>query len=315
MNNNYFSGFRVRHFILALSGAMTLLFSSGTFSAENAASPGVSNITDTAARRYYRVPDVVPEQSSVIYSYPAEIKAGPVNIYIDKEFHTVLHPGEFTTFCIASGVHTLIAADNDAPHYKRKENPDLQANFKGGKTYFITAAWDKGHIISQPVLRRSAEMNLGRMLRQNLTVSRASVVEECRYVGENQTVVTKGIALVREPFYFSFAGKTYEQLLPESQERLNFIVAELKKLENIEAIEIAGFTDGIGSYANNMKLSEVRAQAIRNVLVQAGISAERIKAEGNGISSTSKGCIKSKASQNEGCHQAGRRVELMIKGH
>jgi OOP family OmpA-OmpF porin len=45
---------------------------------------------------------------------------------------------------------------------------------------------------------------------------------------------------------------------------------------------IRGFTDTIGSASNNLKLSDKRANAVRNYLVQNGIAASRLTAEGFG---------------------------------
>ena len=46
--------------------------------------------------------------------------------------------------------------------------------------------------------------------------------------------------------------------------------------------EIAGYTDPTGSAAVNLPLSKSRAEAVRSVLVDAGIEAERLTAQGYG---------------------------------
>ena len=47
-------------------------------------------------------------------------------------------------------------------------------------------------------------------------------------------------------------------------------------------IEIGGHTDNTGKHAINMKLSQARANTVRNYLIKKGISPDRVKAKGYG---------------------------------
>jgi outer membrane protein OmpA-like peptidoglycan-associated protein len=47
-------------------------------------------------------------------------------------------------------------------------------------------------------------------------------------------------------------------------------------------IEVQGHTDNVGNYQYNVDLSEDRSQAVREYLIQHGVSAERITAHGYG---------------------------------
>jgi outer membrane protein OmpA-like peptidoglycan-associated protein len=49
-------------------------------------------------------------------------------------------------------------------------------------------------------------------------------------------------------------------------------------------IRIGGHTDDVGSDTDNQRLSEARARAVRDYLVAAGISAERLEYSGYGES-------------------------------
>ena len=70
---------------------------------------------------------------------------------------------------------------------------------------------------------------------------------------------------------------------PESYKQLDELV-ELMKLKKGMEIEIAGHTDNTGSKEHNLKLSQARAEAVKNYLVKKGISAKRIVAKGYGDS-------------------------------
>jgi len=47
-------------------------------------------------------------------------------------------------------------------------------------------------------------------------------------------------------------------------------------------LKVGGYTDDVGSAAANLKLSERRAQAVRQAIVRDGIAPTRVQAEGYG---------------------------------
>lgn len=70
-------------------------------------------------------------------------------------------------------------------------------------------------------------------------------------------------------------------ILPESQEQLNNIAAVFKAYPNVN-VKIGGYTDSTGDAAANRRLSQQRADAVRQSLVAKGIAASRMQAEGYG---------------------------------
>jgi OmpA-OmpF porin, OOP family len=80
--------------------------------------------------------------------------------------------------------------------------------------------------------------------------------------------------------FFDF-GKA--SLRPESYKELNEL-AEYLQWRDQEKVEIAGHTDNVGKDADNLKLSQQRAEAVRNYLLKKGIKANRIFAKGYGAS-------------------------------
>ncbi|MCX7727042.1 MAG: OmpA family protein [Chitinispirillaceae bacterium] len=67
----------------------------------------------------------------------------------------------------------------------------------------------------------------------------------------------------------------------ESYQALDPIVAQLKKYPQI-VIEVRGHSDAIGSYEKNMRLSQLRAEAVRQYIISKGIDPERVRAVGFG---------------------------------
>jgi outer membrane protein OmpA-like peptidoglycan-associated protein len=78
--------------------------------------------------------------------------------------------------------------------------------------------------------------------------------------------------------HFDFGKAT---LRPESFAELEELVSYLKNKDEIR-IEIAGHTDNVGQDADNLKLSQQRADAIRNYVLKKGIQPARIIAKGYG---------------------------------
>ncbi|HET6995967.1 MAG TPA: OmpA family protein, partial [Chitinophagaceae bacterium] len=80
--------------------------------------------------------------------------------------------------------------------------------------------------------------------------------------------------------HFDF-GKA--SLRSESFAELEELVSYLQHKENIK-IEIAGHTDNVGKETDNLKLSQQRAETIRNYLIKKGIQPARVLAKGYGAS-------------------------------
>ena len=84
--------------------------------------------------------------------------------------------------------------------------------------------------------------------------------------------------LVLEGVNFDFDKATLRQ---EDIGSLDDDVTALKAWGDVD-IEVAGHTDSMGSDAYNMKLSQQRAEAVRNFLVSRGVAADRLTAKGYG---------------------------------
>lgn len=92
-----------------------------------------------------------------------------------------------------------------------------------------------------------------------------------------QPLEANAIVVLRNIF---FESKQYN-LQPASETELDKLVKLLTENPTMQA-EIGGHTDNVGSDADNQLLSENRAKAVVEYLVQKGIKAERLKAKGFG---------------------------------
>lgn len=281
------------------------LISTGTLAQIHAEEHDYINIhrANTVTSEPYVSPEaVVSEQSQLVYYYPEENHTRPLNIYLDKEFHTALLPGEFTTFCIKAGPHLLNAAINDAPLYQQKAAGGINSPFEGGKTYFIRAAQYQ-KLVSEPVSRGAAEEELRDLRRNSRIINRASSVESCRY-SANRSVDESKTSL-----FFKFAGSSEAKIENASKNKFKEIISRLKNSRSITSIHLAGSTDDIGMASNNQRLSEARAETVRRMLINAGIDGSLITARGNGVDPLAVECG---SLPDESCNQQSRRVDIII---
>lgn len=92
--------------------------------------------------------------------------------------------------------------------------------------------------------------------------------------------VNTGLAarLKARPVQFGVGGST---VTGESQAQLSSLGKELAAC-TFTAAEVGGHSDGTGPAAGNLKLSQSRAEAVRAVLVAAGVPGDKVTAKGYG---------------------------------
>ncbi|MDP3825856.1 MAG: OmpA family protein, partial [Polaromonas sp.] len=75
-------------------------------------------------------------------------------------------------------------------------------------------------------------------------------------------------------------------------------------------VTVTGYTDRLGSDAYNLKLSQQRAEAVRNYLTSKGVAANRLTAVGKGESNPVVTCNDRKRTDLINCLAPNRRVEV-----
>jgi len=114
--------------------------------------------------------------------------------------------------------------------------------------------------------------------------------------------VKKGEVFVVKNLFFA-TNKT--RILPTSEEALNDLYMYLARNPQIR-LRIIGHTDNVGRDEANQRLSEGRANAVREDLIERGIAPERLEAEGRGESQPID------TNDTEEGRQNNRRVEIEI---
>ncbi|MEW6209757.1 MAG: OmpA family protein [Acidobacteriota bacterium] len=133
-------------------------------------------------------------------------------------------------------------------------------------------------------------------MQQRLFISLSEILETRREA--------RGLIVSLSDVLFDFDRAT---LKPGAREKLSKLAGILQAYPGQYWMEIEGHTDAIGSDQYNVRLSEARAYAVRDYLVQAGISQNRI------VSTRGFGKLRPVATNDtpEG-RQMNRRVEIVI---
>jgi OmpA-OmpF porin, OOP family len=106
-------------------------------------------------------------------------------------------------------------------------------------------------------------------------------------------------------------------LKPEGKAAIDSeVISKLKGVTKLELVLVTGHTDRIGTQAYNQKLSERRANTVRDYLVSQGIAKDKIETLGMGKTQPIPGLVCEQKNLKEliACLAPNRRVDVEVKG-
>ncbi|WP_323120253.1 OmpA family protein [Burkholderia alba] len=109
---------------------------------------------------------------------------------------------------------------------------------------------------------------------------------------------------------FPFDRGGIADLRPEGRADLAQIAARLRA-NPFGHVEVRGYTDRLGTDAYNLDLSQRRADAVKAVLIEQGVPADKIRAEGLGSQDPIVQCQGSGGDALIRCLQPNRRVDIV----
>lgn len=158
----------------------------------------------------------------------------------------------------------------------------------------VRSSWyvDRDLCASQPIAQRTV-----RVAQQTVT-QRQEVRRAATLTQEDRTV------------YFKFNRAA---LTPEGKERLGTLANVLKSDESVKDAKVVGYADRIGSDSYNEKLSQKRAETVRDYLIANGYTnASVTETRWVGESEPSTSCPAEKRAKLIECLHNDRRVEVEI---
>lgn len=262
---------------------------------------------------YYTTDGSQPSGKSQVYSGPIQAKEGTTTVkaFVAKD-NPVVPDSE-----VATATYTVMAptaAPTFSPPGGDFTSPQtVTINAPPGSTVYCTTD-GSAPTTSSPTCTGPVQIGVGTTKLQAIAMapnSNASPAASATYTVAppapqmpETVTITKGKLELKEKIYFDTGKSTIK---PVSDKILNDTAQALKAHPEIKKVEVQGHTDSTGGKALNTKLSQARAEAVREYLVKQGVEAERLTAKGYGPSvpvapnKTAKG------------REANRRTEFVIR--
>lgn len=116
---------------------------------------------------------------------------------------------------------------------------------------------------------------------------------------------------------FKFNGSSLNDLLPKGRQEVLNVASQIhNNFVSVSRINLVGHTDRLGSDSYNNQLGQNRADTVRNLLVQNGVSENNISTSSAGKNQpVTNGCFDVKQREElKACLQPDRRVTVEITG-
>lgn len=136
---------------------------------------------------------------------------------------------------------------------------------------------------------------------------------ECaRFIG-GVPVAPRVISLKADAL-FAFDRYSLADMRPEGRAELDKLAGQLKELGQDARMNIVGHTDRLGSDAYNQRLSQLRANTVREYLIAQGLPAGNMRAAGRGESQPVVQCSQRNRTELIACLAPNRRVDVEVSG-
>lgn len=259
-------------------------------------------------KSWQSMPAAAADQTKVVYYRTNDNLKKSAHVYVDGEFQTALLSGGYTVFCLKPGMHSLSSYTDDAPRYQGKQQQQWRDFLAAGKTYYIAASLD-GSGRPQVVETSVAQQQLVGTRQQAHLLSRASSVISCK----SGTAQSYDNYELSSDLLFNFASASSADISSQGHAAIQQFAHLLKRSgKSDQHIIVTGFTDPIGDNESNLKLGQRRADTIKKLLVDNGLSSDNIQTQSMGESQVSKQCSGA-LKQQKACYATERRVVISVE--
>ena len=227
----------------------------------------------------------------------------PAGVFINGRLLSSLLPGGFVDAVVCRDSWRIEARTTDGvstPVQRRGADPE----------WFVraTVRQDVPHL--QPISATEFLAQADGLRRQAHVVSRLAPVGDC---SRGETRYTLASELL-----FQFGKHGIESLLKSGEFEIVKLARKIREEHaSIDQVEVVGHSDPMGGRALNLELSTSRAQTVAQVMLGAGLPADKLKAVGVADDQLIvPGCEAKKLPRPEllACNQPNRRVEVVVKG-
>jgi type IX secretion system PorP/SprF family membrane protein len=178
------------------------------------------------------------------------------------------NPGNLGAFEIGLSLRTLVS-----PRLRKLPKPRQEVTKKNGKPEVTQVPNNPGKDSTSVVATQPEPIKEVEVVKVDTTITTTQSI-----VGKisQEPLVVERITL---HFHFDYNRVDLDE---ETEEYLEGLAATLEQDKSLR-LTITGHTDNIGQEKFNQKLSEKRAESVRNYLLKRGVSADRLLTQGKGM--------------------------------
>jgi outer membrane protein OmpA-like peptidoglycan-associated protein len=143
----------------------------------------------------------------------------------------------------------------------------------------LAATWDNLSSARKEIASSKAELDAEKQARVKAEQSAAAAMASLSKIAQVKEE-QRGVVITLDGQVLFVTAKA--ELLPIARDRLNEVAKSLKELDDDKLVSIEGFTDSRGADDMNLKLSQDRANAVRDYLASQGVKAQKLRAIGRG---------------------------------
>lgn len=297
---------------------MKKLFALGALALLTACSTPVGNYDSQNAKEHWNnygtdslsTDGLNGEQALAVFYRPSELQGPAVNVYINGRYQASLLKEGYTPIAVCAEKSLFTASFTTNQQFGNRTQGVTYALPAQEKT-FIRVTTDEYH---QPIFERvsqaQAEAEMPSKGKVTQTLSRVN--SRC-----DEVVIKNGI--MSASALWGLDKYRYQDILPAGKKEIRDLVAFIKANEGrITHIEVSGYTDPEASEAYNLALSQRRADAVRQGLLNSGVNVA-VQAVGYGqqnlVAANCRAKFANNPKQRAACNAPNRRVEVTVFGH
>lgn len=249
------------------------------------------------------------EALAVIYR-PTELQGPAVNIYINGRYQaSVLNEG-YTPIAVCAEKSLLTASFTANQGFGNRTQGVTYALPAQQKTFIRLTTNELGEPIFERVSEEQAQAEMP--LKDKVTQTLSRVNSRC-----DQPIVIHN-AIMNAQAVWDIDKFSFNDILPNAKKELNNLVQFIQQNNTrITHIEVSGYTDPQANDAYNLNLSQRRADAVKQGLINAGVT-QPIQAVGYGkqnlVVANCAVKYKHNPKQQAICNAPNRRVEITVFG-
>ena len=255
---------------------------------------------------------IAANQARIVFlrSGPMQDTATPADIYVNGRFHSAVLPGAYAEAFVCAGEHQIEIKSRATAGIDPAKTPSLKVQVKSKQTAYVGLGDPRTPQALRTLAANALPRDVAQLQRQNHAVSRLGAPANCKAQETRYNLASE--------LLFRFGKSDVQDLLSTGEAEIIRLARKIREEHaTIEAVQVIGHTDPMGSKDLNLKLSQQRAETVRNILVAAGLPANRITAKGMGDSQlVVADCSRKGLKRPEllSCNQPNRRVEVLVRG-